>query len=158
METPMTATVVTPYCFVAKRARAAARRVRTIADIARNRYSGNYTPAPGTEYPFSVSDIAHATARVLGDGWMAEAGYWGTTGYVCGPEGVTFVFRVDDDGDLCIEFEASYRDEAPKGPALPDGVRSYWGGVILESASAVDGLDHLAQRSAAAIRAVAARR
>ncbi|MFF7415652.1 hypothetical protein [Streptomyces lydicus] len=33
---------------------------------------GNYTPQPGTEYPFSVSDLARATARRLGAGLSAR--------------------------------------------------------------------------------------
>ncbi|MFD6783563.1 hypothetical protein [Streptomyces diastaticus] len=34
---------------------------------------GRYNPAPGTEYPFSVSDIARATAHMLGPEWDTES-------------------------------------------------------------------------------------
>ncbi|MCX4976503.1 hypothetical protein [Streptomyces sp. NBC_00620] len=118
---------------------------------------GHYVPAPGEEYPFSISDIARATARLLGAGWTAESGHWGTTGSVSGPFRASFTFLVDDEGDLCIAYDELVVDEFPETPELPDGVDEYDDGVFLEDASAAEGLDALAARSAAAIRAVTGR-
>ncbi|MCG8971824.1 hypothetical protein [Streptomyces sp. CL12-4] len=119
--------------------------------------NGNYTPAPGTEYPFSISDIARATARILGAGWTAESGYWGTSGVVSGPFTAEFEFLVDNEGDLCITYDHFVVDGFPEVPALPDGVKDCPGGVHLVLACSADGLDSLAERSAAAIRAVTGR-
>ncbi|MFK0279477.1 hypothetical protein ACIQVL_03250 [Streptomyces sp. NPDC090499] len=114
---------------------------------------GNYTPEPGYEYPFSVSDIARATAKLLGQGWTAESGSFGTSGTVFGPYVAKFVFSVDYEGELCIGFSHYEDDDFPPAP-LPEGVRDYDEGLFLEGASATDGLDHLAELSAATIRAV----
>ncbi|MFF8431019.1 hypothetical protein ACF07Y_38980 [Streptomyces sp. NPDC016566] len=116
--------------------------------------NGNYTPAPGAEYPFSISDIARATAARLGVGWQAESGYWGIDGSVAGPYMAEFGFTVDHEGDLCITFRRFDEDGLPEDPALPDGVQGHGEGMYLEEASAADGLDNLAERSAAAIRAI----
>lgn len=61
---------------------------------------GRYAPAPGTEYPFSISDIARAAAPLLGDDWQAEAGTWGASGTVMSPgkENLYYV-AVGDVGD-----------------------------------------------------------
>ncbi|MFD5856116.1 hypothetical protein [Streptomyces chartreusis] len=121
--------------------------------------NGNYTPAPGTEYPFSVSDIARATARLLGDGWTVESGAWGVSGKITGPYITDFTLVIDYEGDLCIDFDARYGDDAlPENPELPEGVKDGTeGGVYLHLACAADGLDTLAERAAAAIRAVTGR-
>ncbi|MGW0191147.1 hypothetical protein ACWDV7_36215 [Streptomyces sp. NPDC003362] len=113
-------------------------------------------PAPGTEHPFSISDIARATAQLLGDGWTATSGRRGTSGTVYGPYVASFLFVVvDDEQDLCITFEANYdSDGLPEHPDLPHGVKDYDGGVYVEGASAADGLDTLVARCAAAIRAI----
>jgi len=116
--------------------------------------NGNYTPSPGTEYPFSISDIPRAVARLLGPGWSAESGYWGTSGTLAGPFNASFTFMVDDEGDLCIEYDYMEADAWPESPTLPDGIRTFDYGVYLELASAADGLEVLAERAAAAIRAV----
>lgn len=116
--------------------------------------NGNYTPAPGTEYPFSISDIARATARLLGQGWTAESGYWGVSGALAGPYTAEFEFVVDYQGDLTLTYTQYEDDGFPDSPELPDGVKECGEGVYLELASAADGLDNLAERSAAAIRAV----
>ncbi|MFI8206656.1 hypothetical protein [Streptomyces sp. NPDC085937] len=115
---------------------------------------GRYMPAPGTEYPFSISDIARATARILGPDWMAESGYWGVSGTLSGPRSAQFEFFIDEWGDLCIGFRRSTDDNWPEEPELPDGILRGDFGVYLELASAADGLDSLAERSAAAVRAV----
>ncbi|MFF9901308.1 hypothetical protein [Streptomyces longispororuber] len=111
-------------------------------------------PVPGTEYPFSISDISRATARLLGPGWLAESGSWGVSGSLCGPYLTEFVFVVDYEGDLAIEFRPATNDGFPEVPELPDGVIRSDQGVYLYLASAADGLKALAERSAAAIRAV----
>ncbi|MGW2421495.1 hypothetical protein ACWC0C_19975 [Streptomyces sp. NPDC001709] len=115
---------------------------------------GNYTPAPGTEYPFSISDIARATAKLLGQGWTAESGYWGVTGALVGPYVAEFEFVVDYQGELTLTYTPYSVDGFPDDPELPEGVKECGEGVYLELASVADGLDNLAERSAAAIRAV----
>lgn len=62
---------------------------------------GHYNPALGTEYPFSIGDIAFATARVLGDGFTGDSGCWGVTGQVHGA-GDSSTIGVDYEGDLCL--------------------------------------------------------
>ncbi|MEV0965523.1 hypothetical protein AB0J25_23585 [Streptomyces sp. NPDC049910] len=119
--------------------------------------NGNYNPAPGTEYPFSISDIARATARLLGDGWTAESGSWGITGTLAGPCSTEFTFCVDYEDDLVIAYRYTTDDDFPDAPKLPEGALKCDAGVYLELASASDGLDSLAERSAAAIRAITGR-
>lgn len=117
-----------------------------------------YDPAPGTEYPFSISDIARATARLLGDGWTAESGFWGVTGAVSGPYVTDFEFVVDYEGDLCIRYARYEEDGFPEHPeGLPDDVAAYSEGVTFQYASAADGLAALAEKAAAAIRAIPGR-
>lgn len=118
---------------------------------------GRYMPAPGTEYPFSVSDIARATARLLGADWTAESGPWGTTGTLTGPHSADFTFLVDEESDLLIDYRYSTDDDFPEHPELPDGVLTCDSGVYLELASSTDGLDALAEKSAAAVRAITGR-
>ncbi|MFE6639536.1 hypothetical protein ACFVFT_38520 [Streptomyces tendae] len=119
--------------------------------------NGNFDPAPGTEYPFSISDIARATARLLGDGWTAESGCWGVSGTLSGPCSTDFAFVVDYEDDLIIEYRYSTDDDFPEDPELPKAAIKCDSGVYLERASASDGLDALAERSAAAIRAITGR-
>ncbi|WP_328491234.1 hypothetical protein [Streptomyces zaomyceticus] len=118
-------------------------------------------PVPGIEYPFSVSDIAHATAArlaaELGDEWTAEAGWWGITGTISGPYIATFTIEIDYEGDLRISYSQYEDDDFPRDPELPEDVRDCEGGVYLMHACAPDGLDNLSERSAAAIRAVIGR-
>ncbi|MFB7403306.1 hypothetical protein ACFCZR_24335 [Streptomyces rubiginosohelvolus] len=116
--------------------------------------SGEYTPEPGTEYPFSVSDIARAVSAILGDAWMAESGYWGTTGSLSGPFIASFTFTVDHDGDLLMSFDRMVADGWPEGPTLPEDFYDGAEGVHLTTASASDGLEHLAEQYAAAVRAI----
>lgn len=115
-----------------------------------------YNPAPGTEYPFSISDIARATARILGKGWMAESGPWGTTGTISASYVAEFVLYIDADDDLCIDFTRYTDDGWPDADSvsLPDEVEAFSGGVYLKGACSVDGLEALAERCAAAIRAI----
>ncbi|MFB6700249.1 hypothetical protein [Streptomyces rubiginosohelvolus] len=116
--------------------------------------NGEYTPEPGTEYPFSVSDIARAVSVILGDAWIAESGYWGTTGSLSGPFTASFTFLVDEEGDLVMEFDDMEDDAWPESPTLPADFHECDGGVYLELASASDGLEHLAEKYAAAVRAI----
>ncbi|MFE6461489.1 hypothetical protein ACFVP0_29015 [Streptomyces cinereoruber] len=119
---------------------------------------GRYSPIPGTEYPFSISDVARAAVVLLGPDWHAESGSFGVTAIITGPYIGGFGLLVDGDGDLCIEFTRYEEDDWPESPELPDGVESYFGGVFLsEAASASDGLDFLAAQVTAAVRAVTGR-
>ncbi|MGW4629733.1 hypothetical protein [Streptomyces rubiginosohelvolus] len=81
-------------------------------------------PAPGVEYPFSVGDIAYATARRLGPGWNADAGYWGTTGSLWGPYTATFTLLIDVEGDLSMHYDVAASDEWPEAPSSRPGSRS----------------------------------
>ncbi|MET8696870.1 hypothetical protein ABZV65_30520 [Streptomyces bauhiniae] len=112
-----------------------------------------YRPAPGTEYPFSVSDIARATAPLLGADWHAESGPWGTTGRLSGPFIATFEIVVDE-GDLCLTFTRYLNDGWPQGPELPEGVDVFDGGLWFPDACSVDGLEALSAKVAATIRAL----
>ncbi|MGW0033030.1 hypothetical protein ACWDXD_24840 [Streptomyces sp. NPDC003314] len=116
-----------------------------------------YTPTPGTEYPFSVSDIARAAIVLLGPDWHAESGAFGATGTISGPSTGRFGLLVDGEGDLLIEVPQYEGDDWPESPELPDGIKDYDDGVYLEGASASDGLDSLAAKVAAAVRAVTGR-
>ncbi|MEV5259917.1 hypothetical protein AB0L02_17905 [Streptomyces anulatus] len=114
-------------------------------------------PAPGTEYPFSIGDIAYATARLLGREWCADAGYWGITGSLRGPYTASFTFLVDIEGDLCMTWDRSEADGWPDTPQLPSGFHEFSAGIYLPEACATDGLDHLAEQHAAAVRAITGR-
>ncbi|MFE3519684.1 hypothetical protein [Streptomyces sp. NPDC059166] len=111
-------------------------------------------PAPGIEYPFSISDIAHATAALLGPTWAADAGHWGICGYLWGPYTAPFTLLVDVEGDLCLTYDRAAADEWPDDPQLPDGAQEFSAGLFLPDLCVVDGLDHIAQHLAAAVRAV----
>jgi hypothetical protein len=114
-------------------------------------------PEPGTEYPFSISDIAHATARVLGGGWVAKPGAWGVTGRLelKGVDFTAFNISVDEDDFLQIEYDRYVGDGFPEIPELPDGVHPCACGVFFDyAATSGKGLDELAEQFAAAVRAV----
>lgn len=111
-------------------------------------------PAPGVEYPFSVGDIAYATARRLGSGWNADAGYWGTIGSIWGPYTATFTLLIDVEGDLSMHYDVAASDEWPEAPQLPPGVRESSAGLFLPDACVTDGIDHIADQLAAALRAI----
>ncbi|MEJ8654670.1 hypothetical protein WKI65_43230 [Streptomyces sp. MS1.AVA.3] len=53
-----------------------------------------YVPAPGTEYRYAVSDIARKAAKLLGQSWDSESGYWGVTGQIHTPTGDTVTIGV----------------------------------------------------------------
>ncbi|MFD8903069.1 hypothetical protein [Streptomyces ardesiacus] len=85
---------------------------------------------------------------------MAESGSWGITGTLAGPYSTKFTFCIDYEDDLVIAYRYSTDDDFPKDPELPERAIKCDAGVYLELASAADGLDSLAERSAAAIRAI----
>ncbi|OEJ21047.1 hypothetical protein [Streptomyces subrutilus] len=93
-----------------------------------------YAPHPGTEYPFSIGDIAFATARALGDAFTGDSGCWGVTGQVHGA-GDRWTISVDYEGDLCLTPEHG-TDPIHYFPDLTAG----------------DGLDEIAAAVAEAIR------
>ncbi len=111
-------------------------------------------PEPGTEYPFSVGDIAYATARRLGPGWGADAGYWGTQGSIWGPYTATFTLLIDIEGDLSMHYDVAASDDWPEAPKLPRGVRESSAGLFLPDACVTDRIDHIADQLAAALRAI----
>ncbi|MEW1892322.1 hypothetical protein [Streptomyces sp. NPDC085659] len=113
--------------------------------------SGVYCPPPGTEFPFSVSDVVRAVARLLGKGWTVETGSWGLDGNVVSPCGAVFKIYVDHEGDLIAECPSH---DVPEDLDLPDGFLGCDDGIYLELATYSDGLDYLAGRYADAIRAV----
>lgn len=98
-----------------------------------------YDPAPGIEYPFAISDIARAAAKLLGDGWSVESGYWGVTGRLTTPAGDLVTVGVDDEGDLYVSGP----------PALEPN--------YLRDATATDGVDALAELVAQTSRELTAR-
>ncbi|RLU79915.1 hypothetical protein CTZ27_35775 [Streptomyces griseocarneus] len=65
---------------------------------------GRYNPVPGTEYPFSVSDIGRAAVQLLGPDWHAESTPWGVGAVIehVDMPGARFLLAVDEDGDLYI--------------------------------------------------------
>ncbi|MFE8979087.1 hypothetical protein ACFYM7_37610 [Streptomyces cyaneofuscatus] len=118
---------------------------------------GRYSPAPGTECPYSVADIAYATARALGKDWAAEALHWGTGATLHGPHTSHFTFLIDVEGNLCLTYDQASADAWPDTPDLPRGVHEYNAGIYLPDASSPDDLDdlkHLAEQIAAAVRAI----
>lgn len=114
-------------------------------------------PAPGMEYPFSIGDIAYATAHLLGPDWCAEAGHWGITGSLWGPYVASFTFLIDIEGDLCMTYDRSEADGWPQTPQLPRGFQEFTAGVFNPHACVTDGLDQLAAQHAAALRAITGR-
>ncbi|MEU1355370.1 hypothetical protein ABZ410_15925 [Streptomyces cinnamoneus] len=100
---------------------------------------GRYHPAPGTEYPFSVSDIGRAAVQLLGPDWHAESSSWGVGACIEHQDepGANFQLAVDEDGDLYIW--ANLRDES----------RTY-----MTDASSAVGLPALAALVADAVRGI----
>ncbi|MGG2460180.1 hypothetical protein ACO0M4_10220 [Streptomyces sp. RGM 3693] len=65
---------------------------------------GRYTPAPGEEYPFSVSDIGRAAVQLLGPDWQAESAPWGVAASIEHEDepGTNFHLGVGEQGDLYV--------------------------------------------------------
>ncbi|MER6230935.1 hypothetical protein ABT169_17550 [Streptomyces sp. NPDC001616] len=61
-----------------------------------------YPPAPSTEYPYAISDIAHKAAKLLGPDWVSMPHRWGTRGHVTSPAGELVVLGIDHDEDLYV--------------------------------------------------------
>ncbi|MGW4221481.1 hypothetical protein ACWEJZ_31250 [Streptomyces bacillaris] len=115
---------------------------------------GRYSPAPGTEYPYSVADIAYATARATGPHWTAEALPWGISATLHGPYTAHFTLLIDVEGDLCLTYDRAAADGWPDTPDLPPAAHAYAAGIYLPDATSTDDLDDLAQQLAAAVRAI----
>ncbi|MEW2401979.1 hypothetical protein [Streptomyces sp. NPDC046862] len=96
---------------------------------------GRYSPEPGTEYPFAVSDVGRAAVRLLGDDWHAESTPWGVGAVLqVGDERGGYAVGVDSDGDLYVDAERG-------------AVRT-----VLSGLCAADGLDEIAARVAETVR------
>ncbi|MEW1700770.1 hypothetical protein ACIQCR_16845 [Streptomyces sp. NPDC093249] len=103
---------------------------------------GRYTPAPGTEYPFSVSDIGRAAVQLLDPLWHAESVAYGVAARLTRHGSAReFLLGVDRDGDMYLTDEASGED------------RSYF-----LHCYATDGLGSLARSVADEIREIQALR
>ncbi|RPE39047.1 hypothetical protein EDD90_2002 [Streptomyces sp. Ag109_O5-1] len=97
--------------------------------------AGHYHPAPGTEFPFAVSDIGRAAADLLGDEWSVDSGFWGVRAFLqAGDERDWYTLTVSDSGVLRVE-------------ALPEAHRTDIYGVWPS-----DGLADIAARVADIIR------
>ncbi|AKN68707.1 hypothetical protein QR97_01805 [Streptomyces sp. PBH53] len=95
---------------------------------------GRYSPEPGTEYPFSVSDVGRAAVRLLGPDWHAESASWGVGASIEHKTHGLFTLGVDEDEDLCVTSDRH-------------------GTAPLFELCAADGLDTAAARVADAVRA-----
>ncbi|MFI7368054.1 hypothetical protein ACIBO4_38520 [Streptomyces sp. NPDC050149] len=69
----------------------------------------------------------------------------------------SFTFLIDNDGDLCMTYALTAADGWPDSPQLPAGFQEFSAGVFLPDACVTDGLDHIAERHAAAVRAITGR-
>lgn len=103
---------------------------------------GRYSPAPGSEYAFSVSDIGRAAVQLLGPGWEAESVPWGVGASIeHKDETFGYLLLVDTDGDPMAQGALYVADDSDNGS------RTY-----LPDATAADGLPSLAARVAAIVR------
>ncbi|MEU3317120.1 hypothetical protein ABZ743_31195 [Streptomyces sp. NPDC006662] len=100
-----------------------------------------YDPVPGSEYPFSISDIARQAVKLLGDDWHAESGYWGVTGEIANGDGARFIVGVDLEGDLY-----AHADKNTEPTFLLD---------YFDCTSASDGLEEVATRVVAVVLDIA---
>lgn len=100
-----------------------------------------YDPAPGSEYPFSISDIARQAVKLLGDDWHAESGYWGVVGEITARDGARFIVGVDHEGDLYVHADMH---------AEPTFLMEYF-----DCTSASDGLEEVIKRVVAVILDIA---
>ncbi|MEU8911738.1 hypothetical protein [Streptomyces nigrescens] len=109
---------------------------------------GRYSPAPGTEYPFSVSDIGHAAVQLLGPGWEAESVPWGVGASIeHRDETFGYLLLVDTDGDPMPQGDLYVADHSDNGN------RTY-----LPDATPAAPLPSLAARVAATVRELQTRR
>ncbi|WP_435853929.1 hypothetical protein [Streptomyces misionensis] len=104
---------------------------------------------------FTVHGLANATAHLLGPDWSSGPHNRGARASLTGPYETSFLFRMDDDETLAVELSAA--DQFPAKPDLPDGakpLRSGPSGMWFKDPEPDDGIDALAARCAAAIRAI----
>ncbi|MEW1699373.1 MULTISPECIES: hypothetical protein [unclassified Streptomyces] len=97
--------------------------------------------SPGSEYPFSISDIARRAVKLLGDDWHAESGYWGVTGEITTRDGARFIVGVDHEGDLYVHADKN---------AEPTFLLQYF-----DCTSASDGLEEVTNRVVSVILDIA---
>lgn len=103
---------------------------------------GRYVPEPGTEYPFSVSDIGRAAVQILGPDWAAESTPWGVGAFLqYQDEAFGYLLLVDTDGAPHAHGDLYMADDSNNGS------RTYLPGV-----TAADGLPALAARIADIVR------
>ncbi|WP_406153051.1 hypothetical protein OG217_05155 [Streptomyces sp. NBC_01023] len=101
---------------------------------------GRYTPEPGTEYDFSVSDVGRAAVQILGPVWHAESTPWGVGAYLqLQDESDGYLLAVDTEGDPSTHGDLYLVDDM--------GSRTY-----LPEACAADGLPALAELVATTVR------
>ncbi|GAA2966742.1 hypothetical protein [Streptomyces enissocaesilis] len=88
--------------------------------------------------PFSISDTARQAAKLLGDDWHAESGYWGVTGEITTLDGARFIVGVDHEGDLYVYADKRpsprRRDVVRTAPAAVRAAGTTAGGVVTTSA------------------------
>ncbi|MFD7747817.1 hypothetical protein ACFV2V_25150 [Streptomyces sp. NPDC059698] len=111
-------------------------------------------PAPGPGKPFNISDLTNAVSVLLGDAWTAQSQPWGNVGILSGPFTTSFLLEIDYDDALTLSFDPYVDDAFPEDPALPEDFEVCDEGVYLAGASPSDGLKHLAEKYAAAVRAI----
>ncbi|MFE2157044.1 hypothetical protein ACFW9M_04435 [Streptomyces lydicus] len=105
---------------------------------------GRYTPDPGTEYPFSVSDIGRAAVQILGPDWHAESTPWGVGAFLQFQNEISgYLLGVDTEGDPSTDGDLYLSDDEDSGS------RTYLPGVC-----ASDGLPALAELVAHTVRAL----
>ncbi|MEU3501594.1 hypothetical protein ABZ726_12730 [Streptomyces hundungensis] len=97
--------------------------IQPLGTPAHARYSLD-SPEPGTEYPLAVSDIAREAARLLGDGWGSESGYWGVTGQIHTPTGDTVTIGIDHAGDLYVNGPTSLEPVYLEGESAPHSLEA----------------------------------
>ncbi|MEV8344481.1 hypothetical protein [Streptomyces niveus] len=122
-------------------------------------------PCEGHEVPgttladeFTVYDVVQTAAFLLGGDWKTAPGTLRAAGVLTHHSLATeFTLRVDHDGDLVIDFHPDSGDMLPKKPELPEGVYAFTGGVAFTGEYASVGVNVLAERVAATLRAVTAR-
>ncbi|WP_432091428.1 hypothetical protein [Streptomyces sp. NRRL F-5630] len=64
--------------------------------------AGRDCPAPGAQFPYSVSDIGHAVVRLLGESWTCEPRTAGVSATVTHDDGTCIAIGVGEEGYLWI--------------------------------------------------------
>ncbi|MFG2141905.1 hypothetical protein [Streptomyces sp. NPDC048650] len=103
---------------------------------------GRYSPAPGTQHPFSVSDIGDAAVQLLGPDWEAEPVPWGVGASIEHKDETFGYLLLVDTGRHPMTHGVLYvADDSDSGS------RTY-----LRDATTADSLPSLAARIAAVVR------